>query len=138
MYLRATVPDDEFAREKQVVVEEIRMYADEPDSVAMENLQKALFPGHGLGCPVAGTPESLAPLEAEDLRRYIRSHYRADNTVVVVVGSFDDVRALDLVRRAFSTLKAPKKSMEGLLPPSFSLRSSRRPSQSHVSVVKES
>ena len=29
MYLRATVPDDEFAREKQVVIEEIRMYADE-------------------------------------------------------------------------------------------------------------
>ena len=99
MYLRATVPDDEFAREKQVVVEEIRMYADEPDSVAMENLQKALFPGHGLGCPVAGTPESLAPLKAEDLRRYIRSHYRADNTVVVVVGSFESGKALEVFKK---------------------------------------
>jgi predicted Zn-dependent peptidase len=125
------VPDDEFAREKQVVVEEIRMYADEPDSVAMENLQKSLFPGHGLGCPVAGTPESLAPLKAEDLRRYIRSHYRADNTVVVVVGSFEKGRALGLVERAFSPLgrSRPRKRPA---PSRFA-----RPSPSHVSVEKD-
>ena len=131
MYLRATVPDDEFAREKQVVVEEIRMYADEPDSVAMENLQKALFPGHGLGCPVAGTPESLAPLTAEDLRRYIRSHYRADNTIVVVVGSFEKGKALELVERAFSPLVKSR--------PRKKTASSRfaRPSPSHVSVEKD-
>ena len=105
MYLRATIPDDEFAREKQVIVEEIKMYADEPDSVAMENLQRALFPDSALGSPVAGTPESLAPLRPEDLRRYIRSHYRADNTVVVVVGSFDAGDALELVSRAFAPLR---------------------------------
>ena len=34
MYLRATVPEDEFDREKMVVLEEIKMYADEPDAVA--------------------------------------------------------------------------------------------------------
>ena len=105
MYLRATIPDEEFAREKQVIVEEIKMYADEPDSVAMENLQRALFPDSALGSPVAGTPESLAPMRPEDLRRYVRSHYRADNTVVVVVGSFDPGDALAQVSRAFAPLR---------------------------------
>ena len=74
MYLRATIPANEFAREKQVVIEEIKMYADEPDAVAMENLQRNLFPKSTLGAPVAGTPESLLPLKPADLKRYIKSH----------------------------------------------------------------
>ena len=101
MYLRATIPADEFAREKQVIVEEIRMYADEPDSVAMENLQRALFPKSTLGAPVAGTPESLAPMKPVDLKRYIKSHYLASNTVVVIVGNFDEAKAMRLVGGAF-------------------------------------
>ena len=101
MYLRATIPADEFAREKQVVIEEIRMYADEPDSVAMENLQRALFPKSQLGAPVAGSPESLKPMKPEDLKRYIRSHYLPSNTVVVIVGNFDETKAVRLVEKAF-------------------------------------
>ena len=132
MYLRATVPDDEFAREKQVVIEEIKMYADEPDFVAMENLQRALFPDSALGRPIAGSPETLAPLRPVDLRRYIRSHYRADNTVFVVVGSFDCGRALELVRRAFSPLRASKAREEPA-----AARRAPRPSPSCVSVEKD-
>lgn len=102
MYLRATIPADEFAREKQVIVEEIRMYADEPDSVAMENLQRALFPKSQLGAPVAGTPESLRPMKPADLKRYVKSHYLPSNTVAVVVGNFDEAKALKLVGNAMA------------------------------------
>jgi len=97
MYLNASIPGDEFVREKQVVVEEIKMYADEPDAVAAENLQRALFPKCALGAPVAGTPESLAPMRPETLRRYIRSHYLPGKTVAVVAGSFDESAAIALL-----------------------------------------
>ena len=100
MYLSATIPSDEFAREKQVIVEEIRMYADEPDSVAMENLQRALFPKSMLGAPVAGTPDSLKPMKPTDLKGYIKSHYLPQNTIVVIVGNFDEAKALKLVEKA--------------------------------------
>ena len=100
MYLRATIPADEFTREKQVIIEEIRMYADEPDSVAMESLQRALFPKSMLGAPVAGTPASLGPMKPVDLKRYIKSHYLPSNTVVVIVGNFDEAKALRLVEKA--------------------------------------
>ena len=100
MYLRATIPPDEFAREKQVIIEEIRMYADEPDSVAMENLQRALFPNSTLGAPVAGTPESLKPMKSADLKAYIRTHYLPSNTIVVIVGNFDEAKAMRSVEKA--------------------------------------
>ena len=93
MYLRATIPADEFAREKQVVIEEIKMYADEPDSVALENLQRNLFPDSPLGAPVAGSAQSLGPMTPAVLRRYVKTHYRADNTIAVLVGAFDPDRA---------------------------------------------
>src|SRR5574344_458063 len=105
MYLNASIAPGEFAREKQVVIEEIKMYADEPDSVVMENLQRNLFPESHLGAPVAGTPASLAPMRPADLKRHIRRHYRADNTVVVIAGHFDEARAVDIVARAFKPLK---------------------------------
>ena len=100
MYLHASIPADEFVREKQVVIEEIKMYADEPDSVAMENLQRNLFPNSMLGAPVAGTPASLGPLKPTDLTRYIRSHYLPANTVAVVVGNFDEAKAVRFVERS--------------------------------------
>ena len=105
IYLRATMPEDEFVREKSVVIDEIKMYADEPDQVAAENLQRNLFPGSALGSPVAGTPESLAPLRPQDLKRYVRSHYRADNTILAVVGSFDPDRAVAMAKRCFGRLR---------------------------------
>lgn len=89
MLLNATIPESEFEREKEVVIEEIRMYADEPDSVAHEKLQAALFPNHPLGYPVAGSEESLRPLKADDLRRYIKTHYVPAKTIAVIVGAFD-------------------------------------------------
>lgn len=104
MYLNATIPEDEFEREKQVVIEEIKMYADEPDAVAMENLQRALFPGSRLGASVAGSEKTLRPMKREDLLRYIRRRYTPGNTVAVVVGNFDPAKALALVEGKLGSL----------------------------------
>jgi len=108
MYLHATIPDEEFNREKQVVIEEIRMYGDEPDSVAMENLQRSLFPQSTLGAPVAGSAESLAPMKPTDLRRYMKSHYLPSNTVIAIVGDFDETKAMRLVEKGFGVRRSAK------------------------------
>ena len=90
MYNHAAITEREFRQEKQVVIEEIKMYADEPDSVAMENLQGLLFEGHPLGRPVAGSAKSLTPLTPADLKNWIKEHYLPERTIVVVVGKFDE------------------------------------------------
>ena len=110
MYLNATIPPDEFCREKQVVLEEIKMYADEPDSVAAENLQRALFPKSQLGAPVAGSADSLLPLRPADLKRYIKGHYLPSNTVAVVVGRFDEEKALRIVAKRLGLFRRTAKA----------------------------
>lgn len=116
MYLNATIPEEEFEREKSVVLEEIKMYSDEPDAVAMENLQAALFPQHPLGCPVAGSEKSLKLMKRGDLKKYIASHYRPERTVVVGVGAFDEGEALALVDRMLARHRAKGVWTEALQP----------------------
>jgi predicted Zn-dependent peptidase len=99
MFKNAKLDAREFAKEKAVILEEIKMYADEPDSVAMENLQACLFPGHPLGRPVAGGEKSLEPMTPEDLRGWIKRRYTPRNTVLVVAGKFDAAKALEMAGR---------------------------------------
>ena len=141
MYLHATVPEDEFAREKQVVLEEIKMYADEPDAVAMENLQRSLFPRNQVGAPVAGSERSLGPMKSADLRRYMKTHYTPGATVAVVVGSFDRERALAEVERrlgpgAFRARKtaAVATSVDFTVPPVAEVRSAKDVNQAQLAL----
>ncbi len=101
MYFDATIPEDEFAREKCVILEEKKMYDDDPSSVAMENLQASLFRGTPLAMPVIGTEKSLLAMTAADLREYISSHYTPGRTVVVVVGDFDSAACRRAVESRF-------------------------------------
>ncbi len=132
MYLHALIPADEFEREKRVVIEEIRMYADEPDAVAMENLQRSLFPSNPVGAPVAGSAETLMPLKPSDLRRYIRSHYLPSNTIAVVAGHFDETVAHDVLLRTLGRLRATALPPPSSVPVDFSL-----PPIAETSVSKE-
>lgn len=93
------------------------MYADEPDSVALENLQRNLFPGSGLGEPVAGGPRSLVPMRPADLRRYIRTHYLPGNTVAVVVGNFDPEAAMREVSARLGSFRRSAPPVRARRPP---------------------
>jgi predicted Zn-dependent peptidase len=109
MYTNAAIPEKDFAIEKGVILEEIKMYDDEPDAVAAENLSRALFPKNTLGLPIAGSPKSLIPMTAQDLRDYMKKAYVPSATVAIVSGRFDENEARKMI---FSTLgaeaKAPK------------------------------
>lgn len=104
MYTHAAIPDEEFARERNVVLEEIKMYDDEPDSVASENLSRAMFPKNALGLPIAGSAATLEKMKAQTLRDYIHRAYVPRATCAVVAGRFDPVEARAAVKKALGDL----------------------------------
>lgn len=97
MYTSPAIPESEFDRERRVVIEEIKMYDDEPDSVASENLSKLMFPGSSLGLPIAGRVDSLMSMTPQIMREYIQKAYVPSATVAVLVGNFDMARARRLI-----------------------------------------
>lgn len=108
MYANAAIPDSDFERERNVIIEEIKMYDDEPDSVASENLSRALFPKNALGLPIAGSAKSLMPMTAQRLRDYIHRAYVPAATTAVITGRFDPASAITLVLNALGGMKGGK------------------------------
>lgn len=82
---------EEIEKEKGVIVEELRMYEDNP-LMAVDNLfERAMFgEEHSLGWDIGGTPDSVRGLSREDLWNYYQSFYLSSNMVLVVAGNIND------------------------------------------------
>ncbi|MGE0812564.1 MAG: M16 family metallopeptidase [Vicinamibacterales bacterium] len=97
----------EIEREKKVVLEEIKMVEDTPDDLVHEIFAGALWPGHPLGRPILGLPETVSALDAATLREYFDDTYTAGNFVVSAVGNLDHDRVRDMVASAFPQAVRP-------------------------------
>ncbi len=100
-----TLDPEEVASERQVILEEIAMYASEPwDALELE-VQAALFGAHPYGRPVLGTREELLATGAAELADFHRCFYRPDNAVLVVSGELDD-EAFEAVEETLGRMPA--------------------------------
>jgi predicted Zn-dependent peptidase len=88
MWLPAFRPD-EIEAERQVILEEILMHADEPADLVHEVLAEALWPGHPLGRDVLGTEDSIEGLTRDDIASFHAGHYRPANMVLAAAGELD-------------------------------------------------
>src|SRR6202140_1691768 len=77
---------DDIDAERQVILDEILMHADEPADFAAELCTAAMFPDHPLGREVLGNPQSVQSLDQQEIRAFFDSHYRAGNLVVAAAG----------------------------------------------------
>ncbi|HMN96100.1 MAG TPA: pitrilysin family protein [Phycisphaerales bacterium] len=87
--LRPALRQADFDEEKGVILEEIAMYDDHPFWVLYEHAMEAHYGAHPLGHRVLGTTESIAALQRDEMERYFRDRYSADNTVVALAGRLD-------------------------------------------------
>src|SRR5271170_1900926 len=79
--LRPSLRGEDFETEKKVIVEEIRMYQDNPMSVAYDAAKAAHFGPHPLGQSILGTVASIEGMKIEHMRDYFAHHYGAENIV---------------------------------------------------------
>lgn len=89
MALYPLMKDADIEKERQVILEEIKMYKDLPQSYVHEMLDGLLWPGHPLGRSILGSNETMSRLNARDLRSYHRAQYTAANMVVSCAGRMD-------------------------------------------------
>jgi zinc protease len=77
---------DELEREKQVVLEEIRGYEEDPDAVAADRLHQLLFGEHAYGRPVIGFPSTVRSLDRARVEAFWRDHYHPGRATLAVAG----------------------------------------------------
>lgn len=93
--LRPALRESDFETEKQVIIEEIRMYDDQPPFGADDKCRAWFFGQHPLGHSVLGTAASVGGLSAEQMRGYFRERYSPGNIALVGAGRIDFERLVD-------------------------------------------
>ena len=100
------LPDDEFGKEVQVVMEERRMRTDDnPQSLTYEQFNATAYASSPYRIPTIGWMGDLKSMQVEDLRDWYRKWYAPDNAIVVVVGDVDPEEVHRLAEKYFGPLE---------------------------------
>jgi predicted Zn-dependent peptidase len=112
MVLRPSYPDID--SERQVVIEEIAMYEDEPSDKVHDVLSEAIFGDHPLGRPIIGSAEVISSVPVPEIAAYHDSRYVGSNIVIAAAGNVDHEQLVGLVAEASGS--ASNGSNEGAAP----------------------
>jgi predicted Zn-dependent peptidase len=111
MVMRPAYPDID--SERQVVIEEIAMYEDEPSEKVHDVLAEAIYGDHPLGRPIIGTAEVIGTVPVPAIAEYHDGRYVGSNLVVAAAGNLEHERFVEMVERL---VRARAGSAEGPAP----------------------
>lgn len=98
MFLNSRFDNEEIAKEREVIIEEIKMYEDTPDDQVHDLMSANLWPDHPLGRAILGTEESIAMFDHDMLKDYMKQYYTGSNIVVSVVGNISHNQVVEAIR----------------------------------------
>ncbi len=127
-------PSD-FESERQVILEEILMHADEPADLVHEVLASALFPGHPLGREVIGEHSTVSAMTVEQVSDFHGSYYLPANIVVAAAGLIDHVVERVASRLGRRSGGAPLTRTPPAEPPGGQVVVERGTEQTHLAVA---
>lgn len=107
-------PEEEIELERDVIGEEITMYRETPSDHISDLISRALWGGHPLGHPIAGTAESIAGIRRAHLMEFRDRHHFRNDLVIAAAGPFP----LEQVEKTLARL-LPEKFHAGFTPPRF-------------------
>ncbi len=111
MVLNPLLPEAEIEKERTVILEEIKMYKDLPQSYVYELLDELLWPEQPLGRSVLGTVDSVNRIKRADLDGYRKRYYTAPNIVVSAAGLLDHAKFSKIAAGKFSGLKEASRNI---------------------------
>jgi predicted Zn-dependent peptidase len=107
LILRPTFPEKELEREKDVVVEEMKMYEDSPEDYAFDLLEAQLYKGDPLGRPIIGYENTVRSFTRDRLLTFMREQYTGGNIVIAAAGNVRHNRVLRMVQKAVGSEVKP-------------------------------
>ncbi len=103
--------------EREVVLEEIAMYEDQPQELVHDLIAEAVFGRHALGRPVIGTAEVISSVSRRAISAYHRSMYVPGNVVVAAAGNLDHNHLLKLLEQAEKKVRETPAKARRVRPP---------------------
>ena len=119
MYYNPQFDPAELEKEKNVIMEEIRMYEDTPDEFIHDFFMENMLIGHPLSHSILGTIEGIGKTDRKMLLDFYNEYYVNENAIFVISGNFKEEKARELVSRYFSisrSLKETGRIMQDIVP----------------------
>ncbi len=106
----------DIARERRVILEEIKMDEDNPDYLVHEIFTQNFYKDHPLGKPILGTKETVKRFEREPVVEAYQHSFAPNNIIVSAAGNLDHQRFVDLVRNHFDKMKSRANGLHSSVP----------------------
>jgi len=103
-------PEKEIEKEKDVIIEEINSYRDNPGELIFDDFEEMIFRNRPLGRNILGTPESVKSITRRRLNEFLHNNYNPAEMVFCSVGNIPDQKVLKLADKYLSSVPARKKS----------------------------
>lgn len=104
--LHSVFPENEFTRERNVVLQEINESEDSPDSFAFDHFFQNVFSNSALGFPIAGKIDGISNLERQDAFDFYKDKYSPDELILAAVGNVNHQQLVDIAQEAFAQYPA--------------------------------
>ena len=98
------IPEEEFKKEKQVILEELKMYDDNPGAKIFDLLFKRMFPNYPNRQFVGGTIESVSQISRDQMINFIDTFYVPSNIIIVAAGNIDHDKLVDFIQSYSSNI----------------------------------
>ena len=108
MLTESKFDETEMDKERQVILEEIKMIRDTPDEDVMDIISELVNGKNAIGRTILGTPESLAGIDRQKMVDYYQREYSRDSLVIAVAGSFDPDQICEIFGNGLGRLNADK------------------------------
>jgi predicted Zn-dependent peptidase len=102
---RPKFDSEDLKKERQVVLEEIKMDLDNPEYLLHDIFTRGFWPNHSLGRPILGTPETVRRFDREAIHRRFQNWFGPDHILVTAAGNITHEQVLKLVEKEFGSLK---------------------------------
>lgn len=103
MIVSSVLDPGEFETERGVILEELAMASDDPEDVAHERFAELVYPGHPLGRPIGGTPETIGAVTRAHVVDHYRATYGPSSIVFTAAGGVDHDDIVDRLTTALAS-----------------------------------
>jgi predicted Zn-dependent peptidase len=107
-------PHEEMKKEKEVILDEISSYQDQPDEAINDDFEDLLFEGHPLGRNILGTPLTVQSFTKKDIVDFHKANYRTDEIIIGIYGDYDFKTIIRVCDKIFEGIPAnlPQRTRE--------------------------
>ena len=97
-------PAKEIEKEKDVIIEEINSYLDDPAELIFDDFEEMIFPGQPIGRNILGTPVTVKSFTQKALFEFFSGNYKTNQMVFCSVGNIPDEKVVRLVNKYFGAV----------------------------------